>query len=68
MSLQLGKTQRKIISYISRCGENGGYIGQGTIAEEFHGYTLEEIENSAQRLLHRNILRKEGVRYVLVDQ
>ncbi len=62
---RLGKTQRRIMSYIVRCGGNGAFIGTGCRADEFKGYNIQEIEISISRLMNRNIIRKEGARYLL---
>jgi hypothetical protein len=66
--MRLGSIQKDIVVYLSRCGVNGGYIGIGCKAEEFRGYDWEQVEAALERLLHRRLIRREGIRYILVSK
>lgn len=58
-----GHIQKSILTLITRHGEEGVYIGAGTQAKELRGLTLEQVEDSLQRLLDRGIIVREGIRY-----
>ena len=62
--VRLGSIQRRIMSYLNRCGPSGGFIGATTKAIEFRGLDLEQIERSLACLLKRGIIRKDGIRYI----
>ena len=64
--MRLGKIQRDIVAYLSRCPATGGVICSTTKAEEFRGYELEQVERALAGLLRRRIIRRESIRYVLV--
>ena len=57
------------MSYLKRCGPNGGYIGCTTKAEEFRGLDLEQVQRALKGLISRGIVRQEGPlpRNILVD-
>jgi hypothetical protein len=65
--MRIGYIQKDIIAYLQRCGENGGFIGCTTKASEFAGLDWEQVERALQGLLRRSIIRKEGIRYILVS-
>lgn len=62
--MRIGKIQQDVLLYLARCGEKGGYIGQGTKAQEFQGLTLEQVERAIAGLLRRKIIKREGIRYI----
>lgn len=64
--MKLGSIQKDIVRFLDRCGSVGGYIGSTCKAEELRGLDWEQVERSLQGLLRRNIIRKEGIRYILV--
>lgn len=64
--MRLGKIQRGIVSYLSRCPETGGVICSTTKAEEFQGLDLEQVERAIEGLLRRGIIRRKGILYILV--
>lgn len=64
--VQLGAIQKGIITYLSRCGENGGAICSTTKAPEFRGLDLEQVERSLAGLIKRNIIYRDGIRYKIV--
>ncbi len=66
--MRLGSIQKDIVAYLNRCGPEGGYIGTTCRAEEFHGYYWEQVERSINALMRRRIIRKEGIRYILVNK
>lgn len=66
--MRLGSIQQSIMTYLNRCGPNGGFIGSTTKAPEFGGLDLEQVERSLSSLLRRGVIRKEGIRYVVVDR
>ena len=63
--MRVGKIQKDVLTYLARCGESGGVICTTTKAPEFHGYDLEQVERAISGLLRRNIIRREGIRYIL---
>lgn len=66
--MRLGSIQRLIVGYLARCGEIGGYIGSTTKAPELQGYDLEQVERAVEGLLRRGIVRREGIRHILVER
>ena len=64
--MRLGKIQQDIVSYLSHCGEHGGVICSTTKASEFRGLDLEQVQRSIEALLRRGIIRREGIRYLIV--
>lgn len=66
MTIRLGRVQRDIVAFLSQCGEGGGFIGSTTRAKELRGYGLEQVERATASLLRRGIVRREGIRTILV--
>lgn len=64
--MRLGHIQRNIVAFLSRCGEGGAFIGSTTKAQELRGYDLAQVERALTSLIRRRIVRKEGIRTVLV--
>ena len=62
--MRLGSIQRDVVAYLARCGETGGFVGSTTKAAELRGYDLEQVE----RALRRGIVRREGIRHILVER
>lgn len=65
MKSRLGPIQREIVAYLSRCGNSGGHIGSTSRIPEFQGYFYEGIERSLLSLEKRDIVYREGIRYIL---
>lgn len=63
--MRLGGVQRDVMLYLSRCPPQGAPICSTTKAAEFRGYDLEQVEQAIARLMRRNIIRKDGIRYVV---
>ena len=66
--MRLGSVQRDVVAYLSRCGEIGGFVGSTTKASELRGYDLEQVERALAGLLRRGIVRREGIRHILVER
>jgi hypothetical protein len=66
--MRLGSIQQLVVAFLTRCGENGGFIGTTTKAEEFRGLDFEQVERAVAGLLRRGIVRKEGIRTILVKR
>ena len=64
--MRLGAIQRLVVSYLSRCPPTGGAISSTTKAEEFRGLDLIQVERAIAGLTRRGIIRREGIRYLLV--
>jgi hypothetical protein len=65
--MRLGKVQRDIVAFLSRCSASGAAICSTTKAEEFRGYDLEQVERALAGLMRRGIVRREGIRYILMQ-
>lgn len=65
--MRLGPIQQSIVTFLKRCGPNGGCIGVTTRAPEFAGLDLEQVERALQALIRRKIVRRESIRYILND-
>jgi hypothetical protein len=64
---KLGKVQRAILNHIANSGGDGAYIGRSARAPEgLEGYNLKELERPLAALVRKGIIRREGIRYVLV--
>lgn len=66
--MRLGHIQKNILSYLRSCPVTGGCICSTTKAVEFRGYDYEQVERALNSLLKRNIIRKEGIRYILMEE
>lgn len=66
--MRLGSVQRDVVAFLARCGETGGFVGSTTQAAELRGYDLEQVERALAGLLRRGIVRREGIRHILVEQ
>lgn len=65
--MKLGPIQKLILTFLSRCDrEKGAFIGS-TKAEELAGLDLEQVERALAGLLRRNIIKREGIRYIMND-
>jgi len=64
--MRLGSTQRNVVAFLTRCGETGAFIGSTTKAIELRGYDLKQVERAVAGLLRRGIIRREGIRHILV--
>ena len=67
-SPRLGKIQRNIVIFLAECGEEGGFIGSTARAAELRGYDLKQVERAVAGLVRRSIVRREGIRYILVKK
>jgi hypothetical protein len=66
--MPLGSIQRNIVAFLSRCGAGGTFIGSATKAPELRGYELEQVERALAGLSRRGIVRREGIRTILVGK
>lgn len=65
---RLGPRQRDIVEYLRRGPVTGSVICSTTKAPEFGGLDLEQVERSLAGLIRRGIVRREGIRYILVEK
>lgn len=64
----VGSIQRSVLNYLARCGDVGGAICSTTKAAEFRGLDLDQVERAISGLLRRGMIRREGIRYILVKE
>ena len=64
--MRLGHIQRDIVNFLSRCGERGAFIGSTTKAIDLRGYDLEQVERAVAGRIRRGIVRRDGIRTILV--
>ena len=63
---RLGAIQRRLVAFLTRCGDGGAYIGSSCRAEELRGYDLDQVLRARDALLPRGVLRVEGIRTILM--
>lgn len=65
--MRLGRIQQDVITVLRQAGSDGRFIGAGTKAVELRGYDLEQVERALDGLYRRGIIRREGIRTILVE-
>lgn len=63
--MRIGSVQRNILMFLYRCPETGAFIGATTACDELAGYDLSQVERALAALIRRDLIYKEGIRYIL---
>jgi hypothetical protein len=64
--MRLGRIQSKVVGYLAS-RDGSGVICSTTKAEEFAGLDLAQVNRAISGLLRRRIIKREGIRYILME-